>query len=69
MPMHVDTTIMKEESGLHPSPQRMSRRHEHVAGRYQDMAKGITGDDNDATGVNADTQLRRAASIVSNKPA
>lgn len=73
---HVDTQNIGESgdselAGLHPSPQRMSsRRHEHIAGKYQDMASGRAKlDENETAGPSADTQLRRAASTISQKPA
>jgi len=46
--MRVDTNIKEGEyedselNGIHPSPHRQSsRRHEHVAGKYRNMAGGI----------------------------
>jgi hypothetical protein len=49
--MRVDTQQKDEYedsdlNGLHPSPQRMSsRRHEHVAGKYVEMTRGIKLDE------------------------
>ena len=57
-------------AGLHPSPQRMSsRRHEHVAGKYVEMTRGIKLDETENATATAHAQLSRAASTITQKPA
>ena len=57
-------------AGLHQSPQRMSsRRHEHVAGKYVEMTRGIKLDETENLNTTAHAQLSRAASTITQKPA
>ena len=46
-----------------------SRRHEHVAGKYVEMTRGIKLDETENATTTVHAQLSRAASTITQKPA